>query len=321
MAARQGGRAHGRMLSGNRHRTAAGHLSLHRQQSGRSRAGQAPHRRRDDRPSAAAARRRSAHRRRPRTGAPDRRIRPSRRARPPPPRAAGEADRRDCAAHRLGARGRYRRRRRPDDALRRIDAWLCDLKDLAVKDGLHIYGRAPAGTRRSAMVGERRCRTRGAARGARRPPRRARPGRRADARAARRAADRPQSLHRRSAHAADADRDGPRPARRRRNFARASASPRRAAARRRDRSLGQRHLAHRRRGDRARFGADGLPADLGSCQRPRDRRRGSADRRDRARAGRRHLAHLRTVPRSFPGADRAHRCRRAGGRRARRSRR
>jgi cobaltochelatase CobN len=31
----------------------------------------------------------------------------------------------------------------PDDALRRVDAWLCDLKDLAVKDGLHIYGRAP----------------------------------------------------------------------------------------------------------------------------------------------------------------------------------
>jgi cobaltochelatase CobN len=29
------------------------------------------------------------------------------------------------------------------DALRKIDAWLCDLKDLAVKDGLHIYGRAP----------------------------------------------------------------------------------------------------------------------------------------------------------------------------------
>ena len=31
----------------------------------------------------------------------------------------------------------------PDEALRRIDAWLCDLKDLAVKDGQHIYGRAP----------------------------------------------------------------------------------------------------------------------------------------------------------------------------------
>ena len=31
-----------------------------------------------------------------------------------------------------------------DEALRRIDAWLCDLKDLAVKDGLHVYGRASA---------------------------------------------------------------------------------------------------------------------------------------------------------------------------------
>src|SRR5690606_15697040 len=31
------------------------------------------------------------------------------------------------------------------DALKKIDAWLCDLKDLAVKDGLHIYGR-PAHT-------------------------------------------------------------------------------------------------------------------------------------------------------------------------------
>ena len=33
----------------------------------------------------------------------------------------------------------------PDEALRRIDAWLCDLKDFAVKDGLHIYGRATEG--------------------------------------------------------------------------------------------------------------------------------------------------------------------------------
>jgi len=31
-----------------------------------------------------------------------------------------------------------------DDALRCIDAWLCDLKDLAIKDGLHVYGRASA---------------------------------------------------------------------------------------------------------------------------------------------------------------------------------
>ncbi|MCG6115613.1 MAG: cobaltochelatase subunit CobN [Mesorhizobium sp.] len=29
-----------------------------------------------------------------------------------------------------------------DEALMRIDAWLCDLKDFAIKDGLHVYGRA-----------------------------------------------------------------------------------------------------------------------------------------------------------------------------------
>jgi cobaltochelatase CobN len=32
----------------------------------------------------------------------------------------------------------------PEEVLRRLDAWLCDLKDLAIKDGLHIYGRALA---------------------------------------------------------------------------------------------------------------------------------------------------------------------------------
>jgi cobaltochelatase CobN len=30
----------------------------------------------------------------------------------------------------------------PDAALMRIDAWLCDLKDFAIKDGLHVFGRA-----------------------------------------------------------------------------------------------------------------------------------------------------------------------------------
>ncbi|ODS01099.1 cobalt chelatase [Methyloceanibacter methanicus] len=29
------------------------------------------------------------------------------------------------------------------EALRKIDTWLCDLKDLAVKDGLHVFGRDP----------------------------------------------------------------------------------------------------------------------------------------------------------------------------------
>ncbi|RWK76456.1 MAG: cobaltochelatase subunit CobN, partial [Mesorhizobium sp.] len=33
----------------------------------------------------------------------------------------------------------------PDEALRRVDAWLCDLKDFAIKDGLHIFGRSAEG--------------------------------------------------------------------------------------------------------------------------------------------------------------------------------
>ena len=32
----------------------------------------------------------------------------------------------------------------PEAALVRIDAWLCDLKDFAIKDGLHVFGRAAA---------------------------------------------------------------------------------------------------------------------------------------------------------------------------------
>jgi cobaltochelatase CobN len=39
---------------------------------------------------------------------------------------------------------------RPEEALRRIDAWLCDLKDLAIKDGQHIYGSAH--NERSALI-------------------------------------------------------------------------------------------------------------------------------------------------------------------------
>jgi len=42
----------------------------------------------------------------------------------------------------------------PDEALRRIDAWLCDLKDLAIKDGLHVYGRFPPPPASEASGGE-----------------------------------------------------------------------------------------------------------------------------------------------------------------------
>ncbi|BAF89933.1 cobalt chelatase [Azorhizobium caulinodans ORS 571] len=37
----------------------------------------------------------------------------------------------------------------PDAALRQIDAWLCDVKDLAVKDGLHIFGQDDADATRA----------------------------------------------------------------------------------------------------------------------------------------------------------------------------
>jgi cobaltochelatase CobN len=43
----------------------------------------------------------------------------------------------------LAAEARVEHDGAPDDALRRIDAWLCDLKELAIKDGLHVYGRGP----------------------------------------------------------------------------------------------------------------------------------------------------------------------------------
>ncbi|GHC78440.1 cobaltochelatase subunit CobN [Limoniibacter endophyticus] len=52
----------------------------------------------------------------------------------------------------------------PDAALARIDAWLCDLKDFAIKDGQHVYGRSAPGetdtlrkksayTEREALIG------------------------------------------------------------------------------------------------------------------------------------------------------------------------
>jgi cobaltochelatase CobN len=39
-----------------------------------------------------------------------------------------------------------------DDALARLDAYLCDVKDLQIRDGLHVYGRAPTAERRAALL-------------------------------------------------------------------------------------------------------------------------------------------------------------------------
>ena len=139
-------------------------------------------------------------------GAAGRRVRAGRRARPAAARPAGAADRRDGAGERARRRGRASAQADdPEAALVRIDAWLCDLKDFAIKDGLHVYGRAAAG-RRAGAGGLRRGGAGGAARGARRAARGAGAGGRAGARADRRAADRAQPLRRRSADAADADR-------------------------------------------------------------------------------------------------------------------
>ena len=220
-----------KLLSRDRHRRAAGHLSLHRQQSRRGSAGQAAHRRRHARPSAAAARRRRAGREPAEAGAAGRRICAGRRARPPPPRPAGEADRRDRRDRpALPPKPASPRTDAPDEALRRIDAWLCDLKDFAIKDGLHVYGRAPM-TRPSAMRRQSAEAERAALLAAldgRHVARRS--GRRAGARPHRRAADRPQPLHRRSAHHADADRLRPRQGGGRRSAAPLHAGPWRLAA-------------------------------------------------------------------------------------------
>ena len=56
----------------------------------------------------------------------------------------------------------------PERALRRIDAWLCDLKDFAVKDGLHVYGRGAGVDGAARAAGLRRGGAAGAARRARR---------------------------------------------------------------------------------------------------------------------------------------------------------
>ncbi|MCY4311989.1 MAG: cobaltochelatase subunit CobN, partial [Rhodospirillaceae bacterium] len=39
-----------------------------------------------------------------------------------------------------------------DDRLARLDTYLCDVKDLQIRDGLHVFGRAPAADRRAALL-------------------------------------------------------------------------------------------------------------------------------------------------------------------------
>jgi cobaltochelatase CobN len=39
-----------------------------------------------------------------------------------------------------------------DDALARLDAYLCDVKELQIRDGLHVFGQTPAPERRAALL-------------------------------------------------------------------------------------------------------------------------------------------------------------------------
>ena len=39
-----------------------------------------------------------------------------------------------------------------DDRLARLDTYLCDVKDLQIRDGLHVFGRVPAAGRRTALL-------------------------------------------------------------------------------------------------------------------------------------------------------------------------
>ena len=39
-----------------------------------------------------------------------------------------------------------------DDRLARLDTYLCDVKDLQIRDGLHVFGRIPAAERRTALL-------------------------------------------------------------------------------------------------------------------------------------------------------------------------
>ena len=210
------------------------------------------------------------------------------------------------------------------DQLARLDAYLCDVKDLQIRDGLHVYGRSPDPDRREEFLASLAQSNPQvptetlAARFDRAASRErealltaldgkfvaARSVRRADARPRRCAAHRAQSLRHRSARRAD-----PLGGRARRESRQGIAPPpppgsRRVSARAGDGCVGQRHHAHRRRGSCARASAHGRAASLGSRLRPRQRFRDFADCRARSSARRRHLAHLGPVPRRLRGADR-----------------
>ena len=194
----------------------------------------------------------------------------------------------------------------------RIDAWLCDLKDFAIKDGLHVYGRAAAGDapERAACAEAERAALLAALDG-----RHVAPGP-AGAPARGRTDVLPTG---RNLYAAD-PRTLPTPTAFALGRAAADEVLRRHVQEHGDwpRALvidlwGSASAPDRRRGDRAGAGADGLPAGLGRGDGAGDRGRGAAAGGGRAAAGRRDLADLGAVPRHVREPDRADRRRGGGG--------
>ena len=148
VAARQGRGALARLLAAARRRRAAGHLSLHRRRPRRGRARQAPARRAITLGHMTPPRRA----RRPRSPKPRalrelvEEYRPPQRARPAPGRISSRATILERAAGeraRSAACGVV-----PDTPMERgahgLDAHLCDLGEVAIRDGLHVFGDAPA---------------------------------------------------------------------------------------------------------------------------------------------------------------------------------
>ena len=195
----------------------------------------------------------------------------------------------------------------PDEALRRIDAWLCDLKDFAIKDGLHIYGRARPTTRP--------IRTRKAPRPSATALIAALDGRHVTAGPAGAPARGRTDVLPTGRNLFTADpRTMPTPTAFDIGEAAADEVLRRYMQDHGDwpRSLvidlwGSASL--RTGGEEIAQGlcADGLPAAMGRRDRPRHRHRGAAAGSARPPARRCHLAHLRPVPRHVPDPDRADR--------------
>ena len=147
VAARQDARAVGRLRARRRARRHPARLPVRRQRPGRGRAGQAPRARRDRRPPGAADDARRHLRRDGRARGAARRVRAPGGARPAQAAGAGRAH----LARDRGRQPAVRPRRRASapttsaTLVEHIDGYLCEVKDIQIKDGLHVLGQRAGG--------------------------------------------------------------------------------------------------------------------------------------------------------------------------------